>query len=465
MEKAAPLHYLSLAEISRQIRERKVSAVEVTQSILNRIDAIAPRHQSFVTVLANRSLKKAAEADAELAAGYWRGPLHGVPVTAKDIIYTDFAPTAAGQVFRRDYTPSYSATVIERLERAGAIILGKVKTVEGAWTEHHSSEIRPPNPWNADYWQGASSSGSGVSIAWGLGYGSLGSCTGGSIRLPSQSSGIVGLKPTWGRVSRHGVFPLAPSLDHIGPMTRTVEDAAIILEAIAGKDPSDPTSLGAPVPNYRAACEMNIQGLKIGLDRSYVFDGTKADVADAVEDALRVLTAAGALVRDVKLPSYRDAIAGWEVHLHLEVALAHAATYPARKDEYGPALAGIIELGRGLTPDAIAKRALSRQVYSTGLEDVFRDVDVLIVPVTPQGVPSLAEAAALRDDVATEFIKYTAPFNLSGVPTVTVPAGFDGNGLPIGLQFVGPRLGEGEVCRVGAAFQRLTDWHTKHPPE
>jgi amidase len=248
-------------------------------------------------------------------------------------------------------------------------------------------------------------------------------------------------------------------------MTRTVEDAAIILEAIAGKDLNDPTSLGAPVPNYRAACEMNIQGLKIGLDRSYVFDGTKADVADAVEDALRVLTAAGALVRDVQLPSYRDAIAGWEVHLHLEVALAHAATYPARKDEYGPALAGIIELGRGLTPDAIAKRALSRQVYSTGLEDVFRDVDVLIVPVTPQGVPSLAEAAALRDDVATEFIKYTAPFNLSGVPTVTVPAGFDGNGLPIGLQFVGPRLGEGEVCRVGAAFQRLTDWHTKHPPE
>lgn len=459
------MHYWSLAEVSQAIRDRKVSPVAVTRQILDRIEQTASRHEAFVTVLAERALERAEQAEAELAAGFWRGPLHGVPLTAKDIIFTDFAPTTAGQVFRRQYVPPFTATVIQRLERAGGIIIGKVKTVEGAWTEHHASESTPPNPWNPHYWQGTSSSGSGVSVALGLGYGSLGSCTGGSIRMPAQACGIVGIKPTWGRVSRHGVFPLAPSLDHIGPMTRTVEDAAILLEVIAGKDPNDATSLSAAVPSYPAECTGNIKGLKVGIDREYIFDGTRADVANALTQALEVLGSAGAQVRDVKLPSYRDAIAGWDVQLHMEVALAHASTYRERKADYGPALAGIIEAGLGLSPSSIAQRALNRQIYSIGLEDIFDEVDILLVPVTPQGVPTRAEAAALRNEVAVEFIKYTAPFNYSGVPTVTVPAGFDPNGLPIGIQFVGRRLAEAQICRVGAVFQRLTDWHTKHPPE
>ncbi|CAM2187597.1 putative amidase AmiD [Paraburkholderia sacchari] len=459
------MHYWTLAEVSRAIQERKVSPVDVTRAILDRIEATASRHQAFVTVLADRALRQAKQAEAELASGFWRGPLHGVPLTAKDIIFTDFAPTTAGQVFRRNQVPVYTATVIERLERAGAVTIGKVKTVEGAWTEHHVSESTPPNPWNPEYWQGTSSSGSGVSVALGLGYGSLGSCTGGSIRMPSQACGIVGIKPTWGRVSRHGVYPLAQSLDHIGPMTRTVEDAAIMLETIAGKDPNDPTSLSAAVPNYHAECMGNIKGMRIGIDREYVFDGTRADVAEAVNETLRVLIAAGASIHDVKLPSYRDAIAAWQVQLHMEVALAHAETYPAHKHEYGPALAGIIEAGQKLTPAMIAEHALRRQIYSTGLDEVFDSVDVILVPVTPQGVPTRAEAAALRDDIAAEFIKFTAPFNFSGAPTVTVPAGFGPNGLPIGIQFVGRRLAEAQICRAGAAFQRLTDWHTKHPPE
>jgi amidase len=283
--------------------------------------------------------------------------------------------------------------------------------------------------------------------------------------LPAQSCGIVGLKPTRGRVSRQGVFPLSPSLDHIGPFTRSAEDAAILLGAIAGADPNDPSSLSAPVPDYLGECSGGLAGLRIGVDPAYIYKGSHANVVAAFGEVEGTLVAAGAYIRGVAFPAYRDAIRCWTSILQIEAAHSHRETFPARAKEYGPALAGMLELGRAKPVAEVAETLIAREVFANGLATIFRDVDLLMIPVTPAGAPTKEEVRNLSGTFLEEFIKYTAPFNLSGYPTITVPAGEDRNGMPIGMQFVGPPLSEPLLCRAGAAFQRLTDWHTRHPPE
>src|SRR5213079_871721 len=241
--------------------------------------------RSYTTLLADRAMAKARQAEEEIDRGLWRGPLHGVPIAVKDLCYTDYAPTAAGMLIHKDFIPPYTCTVVERLERAGAIILGKLSMTEGAFAIHHPGMPTPVNPWHADVWTGASSSGSGAATAAGLCYGSLGSDTGGLIRFPSAACGLTGLKPTWGRVSRYGVFPLSESLDHIGPMTRTAADCAAVLAAIAGADPCDPTALLSPVPDYLAGLTASIRGLRIGIAESYAFDGLSDEVLAVLSGA------------------------------------------------------------------------------------------------------------------------------------------------------------------------------------
>src|SRR6266566_129364 len=320
------VHYLSLMEVSGRLRRGELKPTTLSEAILARIAQHDGALRSYTTLLADRAMAKARQAEAELNRGLWRGPLHGVPIAVKDLCYTDYAPTAAGMLIHKDFIPPYTCTVVERLERAGAIILGKLSMTEGAFAIHHPGMPTPVNPWHADVWTGASSSGSGAATAAGLCYGSLGSDTGGSIRFPSAACGLTGLKPTWGRVSRYGVFPLSESLDHIGPMTRTAADCAAMLAAIAGADPCDPTALLSPVPDYVAGLAASIRGLRVGIAQAYAFDGLAGDVLTALSAAKDALVALGARPVPVDFPAITDATTAW-LHLCLaEVAIAHEAT-------------------------------------------------------------------------------------------------------------------------------------------
>src|SRR5262249_38654665 len=286
----------------------QLSAVEVTQAVLDRIERLDGRLKSYVTVTGDLALGQAREADAQIARGAIRGALHGVPIAVKDLCHTKGIRTSAGMTIYKDYRPEHDATVVTRLREAGAVLLGKLRMTEGAFGAHHPSIDPPINPWSAEHWTGVSSSGSGVATAAGLCYGSLGTDTLGSIRFPSTMNGVTGLKPTWGRVSRAGVFALAQSMDHIGPMARSAGDAAALLGAMAGPDPDDPTALQSPVPDYLAGIGAGVTGLRIGIDRTLIAAGADADMVRATEEAAALLAQVGALVQNVSFPSPDDVV-------------------------------------------------------------------------------------------------------------------------------------------------------------
>lgn len=461
----ADLHYLSLDEVARRLKARKLSSVELTRSILDRVDEIDPRLRSYATVTADRALADAAGLDAESAAGTSRGPLHGVPIAIKDLCNTEGVPTAAGMAIHRDNVPSRDATVVARLKQAGAVILGKLQMTEGAYGAHHPSIPAPLNPWNAAYWTGSSSSGSGAATAAGLCFASLGSDTGGSIRFPSTMNGLSGLKPTWGRVSRAGVFPLAESLDHVGPMARSALDAAIMLGVIAGLDPDDPTSVGLPVPDYAASIDQGVRGWRIGLPSN--LHGLDEDAGRALDGAVDVLQKAGAAIADVKLPDGFDQGArDWVPLCGVEAALAHDGTYPSRASEYGPVLAGLLDQGRHLSAMDLARMQLRRAALTGELNRLLASVDLLLMPVMARAVWSTeALQAAGRDlEAVAGRLRYTAPFDLSGHPTLTLPGGMSADGVPVGFQIVARGFEEGAILAAGHAYQRETDWHIRRPP-
>jgi amidase len=459
------LHYASLLEVSRLIRRREVSAVEVCQALLDRIARLDGALHSFLTLLPEFALAQAETADREIATGLWRGPLHGVPIGLKDLLYTKGIPTSAGMAIHRAFIPDYDATAVSRLKRAGAVLIGKLHMTEGATLDHHPSLPRPDNPWRAGHWTGVSSSGSGVAPAAGFCYGALGSDTGGSIRMPSAACGLSGIKPTWGRVSRRGVFPLAESFDHIGPMARSTADAAAILRAIAGADPDDPTALPAPVPDYLAEIEGGVSGLTIGVDWAYATDGVEAAVAAAFTAAVAVLEEMGARIQTIVFPAGRglDATA----LMMAEVAAAHADTFPSRADEYGPSLRGMIDGGRQIPSVAVAGALNARLRFNGELATVFETVDMIATPTLPRTAPTWEEIAIMGQDMAAmmgNLMRYTLPFDLSGSPTLSVPCGLDALGLPMSLQLIGRHLDESALCRAGHAYQSATDFHTLRPP-
>jgi len=459
------LHYESLTDVADLMRRRKLSPVEVTEAMLARIDRLDGRHRAYVTVLAERARRQANTAEAEIARGLWRGPLHGAPIAVKDLCNTTFAPTTSGTTIFKDFTPRFNATVVERLEQAGAVILGKLRMTEGAYTSHHPAMPGPLNPWNANYWVGSSSTGSGVATALGLCYASLGTDTGGSIRFPSATCGLTGVKPTWGRVSRHGVFPLAESLDHIGPMARSAADAAAMLGAVAGYDVNDATSYAAAPPDYLETLGDGLRGLRIGVDRGYATDGVEPQVAVAFDEALDVLAGLKASVREARFPPYEKLVSQWIAMCSAETAVAHLDTYPARKAEYGPDLAALIDQGRAISGMEIAEINLERFGFMRRLAAMFESVDALLIPTMPMPTPSLATMQAYGEDpnVLLGILRFTAPFNFSGSPTVTLPNGFDAAGMPLSMQIVGPHLSEATLLRIAHAFQSATDWHKARP--
>jgi amidase len=458
-----PVHYLSLTDVSERLRRKELKPSALSEMMLARIAQHDGALKSYTTVLADHAMAKARQAEAELDCGFWRGPLHGVPIALKDLCYTDYAPTAAGMRIHKDFVPAYTCTVVERLERAGAVILGKLSMTEGAFAIHHPDMPTPVNPWHAEVWTGASSSGSGAATAAGLCYGSLGSDTGGSIRFPSAACGLTGLKPTWGRVSRYGIFPLSETLDHIGPMTRTAADCAVMLAAIAGADPCDPTALLAPVPDYVAGLTGGIRGLRLGIAEAYAFEGLGKEVLTALMDAKDALVALGARPVSVDFPSIADVMTAW-LHLCLsEVAIAHETTYPSRAAEYGPALARVLEKAGKVSTGELGKAHILRDQFTGQIAAAFQDIDVLLVLVWPTPMPTAAEWMEMAQGDISDLLRYSGPFNLTGMPALTMTGGFDQRGAPIGFQLVGKHLSEDLLLRVGHAFQSITGWHTRHP--
>jgi len=461
------LCYLSLHELSAQLHAGKISSAEVTRATLDRIRAHSNLN-AYITVMDEAATRAAARADTELEARRSRGPLHGVPVAVKDLCYTKGIRTTCASGVLRDWVPNESATVVERLEAAGAVIVGKLHMTEFAVAWYHPDFPAPKNPWGADLWPGASSSGSGAATAAGLCYGSLGSDTGGSIRLPSAACGIVGLKPTWGRVSRYGVYPLGESLDHVGPMTRSVTDAALMLAAIAGYDSRDGTSLAAPVEEYSATIEQGVSGLRIGLDEAFLSKGASNAVNSAVIDAVRMLEKLGARIVKVSIPDILPALGAWSVLCLGDAVAAHEKTYPARAAEYGAGFRSFLELGSQLRAQDYAKAQMVRESFANQFQMIYDQIDVLACPSTGQtGLPvtALPDDARFLMNVDPEgLLRFTAPFDISRNPTLSLPCGKSPSGPPPSLQLIGRLLGEGTILRAGRAFERATDWNQQRPP-
>ena len=462
------LHYKTITELAGLIESGELSPVEATRAQLERIEALDGRLKSYATVMADSALAQAEAAEAEIAGGNYRGPLHGVPIAVKDLCFTTGVRTMGGTRVMADFVPDFDATVVTRFDAAGAVLLGKLNLTEGAMAGYNPDRGVPVNPWNADAWSGASSSGSGVAAAAGLCYGCLGSDTGGSIRFPSASCGVVGIKPTWGRVSRYGVLALAESLDHVGPMTRSTADAGIVLQAIAGADPNDPTSLPDSVPDMLAEIDQGISGLRLGFDARYASDGVDPDLARAVQESVTLLGELGAEIVEVQMPALEAYLAAWPVLCTAEAALAHEATYPSRRHDYGPWFMGWLDQGARVTGVDYARANNLRAACNGRVRDTFSGIDALVCPSMPSPAFPVADMAPFdplpEDGLDMSLLRFTAPFDFNGAPTLSVPCGLSGDGLPLSLQFVGKHLQEPLLCRIGHTYEQATEWNDLHPP-
>jgi amidase len=461
-----PLWSVEFTRLSDGIRSGSVTSCDLTELMLERIAAHDGRLHCYAAVAPEIARAAARAADAEIAAGNWRGPLHGIPLAVKDAFATVDIPTGFGSPVFAGQAIAEESTATARLRAAGAVMLGKLTLTEGVYADHHPTVAPPVNPFGAAHWTGTSSSGSGVAVTAGLAYATLGTDTGGSIRLPSSCCGVVGIKPTWGRVSRHGVFPLAESLDHVGPMARSVADAAALLVVIAGPDPSDPTAAPAPVDDYlEAALAADVAGLTIGIDRAFIASRATGEVQATIEAAVEVMSGLGARFVDVAFPDPDAILRGWAVQCAVECALAHEGTYPARKAEYGARLSALIERGRAHTARDMALALQDRRDFNGRMAWLFSGIDLLLVPGLPVAGPSMDFMASLGEDPAAILAigPFTAPFDVCGYPTITLPCGQSSEGIPIGLQFVGRPFSEALLCRAGGAYQSITAFHRRRP--
>ena len=456
--------FLSAVELARAYARRDLSPVEVTRELLARIERLDPELRAFVALMPERALAEAQAAEAAIGRGEAPGPLCGVPVGIKDLIDVAGLPCAAGSRILKDRMPASDAFVVERLTAQGVVFLGKQNLHEFAYgittTNDHFGTCR--NPWDRSRVPGGSSGGSGAALAAGLCVAAIGTDSGGSIRIPSAACGVVGLKPTLGRVSRRGVFPLAWSLDHVGPMTRTVADAALVLEAIAATDPSDPWCASAPALESLEKIESSVRGLRFGVPGTPFEDDLEPAVAAAVEDAIGVLAGLGARCVTIDARPLRDAYTAFHAVLATEASAIHERWMRERRNEYGPLTRQA--LARGFFVSGVeyvnARREQSR--VRGALDAMLETVDVLVTPTLPRTAPAVG--APMSREPAEAWNRLVVPFSLAGLPALTVPCGFDPGGLPIGLQIAGRAFDEASVLRVGAAYERATEWHRRHPP-
>jgi len=452
--------YSTIRELGRRYRARQLSPVEVTQAMLARIEKLDPALNAYVTLTADRALADARAAEEYLRRGDDR-PLLGIPIAHKDIYCTRGIRTTGGSALLADWVPDVESTCGRRWQEAGTVLLGKLITHEFAMGLQFPGHRFPParNPWNVDHIPGGSSSGSGAALAAGFVHGATGSDTGGSIRGPAAFCGIVGLKPTYGRSSRAGVLTLSWTLDHTGPMARTVEDCALLMQPLAGHDPLDPASSLAPVEDYATGLGRGVRGLRIGVVRNYFFEGVDPEIERAFEEAMTTLRRLGAEVRDVQIPSLAA------THAFLLILLAEAYAYHARDLREHPELYGDVLRERFLAGALVtgaeyvqAQRIRSEICRETA--DVLTDVDVLATPTTPKP----ATPFALAHDPEFGFPRSNMPpFNITGSPTLALPCGFSSSGLPLSMQLAGRPFDEATVLRVGHAYEQATSWHTRRP--
>lgn len=464
-----PLYYLSIAEAAELIRKKALSPVELTDAILARIEAVEPHVHAFATVLADDARSKAKAAEAEIQKENYRGPLHGVPIAVKDIIYSKGVATKAGSKQMKDFVPTEDATALARLRQAGAILVGKVVTHEFAY-----GVTSPPtnNPWNLDTVPGGSSGGSGAAVAAGEIPGALGTDTGCSVRNPAALNGITGVRATQGRVSTFGVVPLSWSIDTVGPMTRSVRDAALMLNVVAGWDAKDPGSSSAPVPDFTADLGKEVKGFKLGVPRGYFAEHLHPDVKNALDVAIRKFTDLGMEVRELELSTAKHAGNAFMGIIVPESAAYHQKWLHHAAAEYGIDVRLFVELGELM----LAKDYLAAQKVRTLIREDFGralgDVDILLTPTVAapaakrHGHPIFVNVKypdGYVEDVFWAYCRLTMPISMAGVPTLAIPGGFSQEGMPIGLQLTGRAFDEQTVFRVAYAYQEATDWHLRRP--
>ena len=466
---ADELTRLSIAEAGERLRRRTLSPVELAQAYLTRIQSEDTVARCYITVLHDEALAAAAKAEQDIAGGDYRGPLHGIPIALKDLIATRGIRTTCGSKILKDWVPASDATVAARLTAAGAILLGKLNMHEFAYgptgvNPHYGT---PVNPWGHHRMPGGSSSGSGAAVAAGLCAGALGTDTGGSVRIPASLCGIVGLKPTYGLVSRAGVIPLAWSLDHIGPMTKTVTDAALVLQVLAGHDPADPSSASLPVPDYRRSLDGDPRGLRVGVVREVFFEHLHPEVRDAVEAAARALEAIGVHVEEVRLSRIHHAGPATFAIITAESMAYHEPYLKTRASEYGADVRARLLTGQFVLATQYLKAQRARQVLQADVDAALQHVDALLFPTTPIPAPRTDEREAtidgVCDDVRAWLTRCTRPINLTGHPALSVPCGLTAGGLPIGLQLVGRRFDEATLLRLGRAYETVSPLRHRRP--
>ena len=461
----------SLTDLAHAIRARKVGPVELTRAYLDRIARLDPTLHAFITVDAEGALTAAAGLEREAAAGAWRGPLHGVPLAHKDLCLIPGLPTSCGTRTTDYFVGAPPCTAVARLRAAGSLTLGKLNMTElalGPFGDNaHHGDVQ--NPWRIGHVSGGSSSGSGAAVAAGLAAGALGTDTGGSIRLPAAACGVVGLKPTYGRVSRAGVMPLSWSYDHVGPLARTVRDAALMLAAIAGPDPLDATASRRPVPDYVAALDGGVAGLRVGVAGDFYADGLDDTVTRALAEAVAALGGLGARVEPLAVPDPGPIVTACSnVMVRAESAAIHSRILKERPGDLQPAVRE--RMAPGLTVTAyeyLQGQRLRAQLTREFIATVFSRVDVLVTPTIPEPAPALAQvkAGATADVIGRmgRFSRLTRPFNALGLPALSVPCGAAPDGRPLAMQLVGRPFDEATLLRLGHAYERATTWHRRRP--
>ena len=451
----------TISELSEAIRRRSISPVEVTRDCLARIEKLNPSLNGFITVTTEAALAQARAAEEEVQHGKWRGPLHGIPIGLKDLIDTAGVRTTAASALFKDRVPVEDAEVVRRLKEAGAVLIGKQNLHEFAFggSSIISAFGEVHNPWNVAHIAGGSSGGGAAAVACGLGYGAIGTDTGGSVREPAAFCGVVGLKPTYGRVSTRGVIPLAWSLDHVGPIVGTVSDAAILLQAIAGYDAKDIASTDVAVPDYLTGMHKDPKSSRVGVARAMFFEDLDPEISAAVEQALGVIRTLGAEVRDVSPPVNNDRV------LLTAEAYAYHEEFVAKSPElYQPETLRRIRSGAKVSSPEYIRLRRGMEESRRAIALFFKDVDLLITPTTPIAAPAIAELKGNPENLRPKeilMLRNTRPINTWGVPAISVPCGFTKAGLPIGLQIVGPHWREDWVLRLAYGYEQATAWHKR----
>jgi aspartyl-tRNA(Asn)/glutamyl-tRNA(Gln) amidotransferase subunit A len=457
--------FTAISELAPRIRRKEISPVEITQQCLRRIEKRDRALNAFITVMVESAMTEARSAEAEILRGEWRGPLHGIPIALKDLIDTAGVRTTSASALHEKRIPTEDADVVRRLRQAGAIIIGKNNLHEfaygGSSLISHFGEVH--NPWDVTRIAGGSSGGSAAAVAVGMAGAAIGTDTAGSIREPAALCGCVGFKPTYGRVSSRGVIPLSASLDHAGPLTASVADSAIVLQAIAGYDASDIYSAGAPASDYVSAVNEGTKSLRVGVPRAYFFDDLDAEVASAIEHALRGIETLAAEVKEVQLdvPTDRTLQAAESYAYHAESVTKNPELYQAETVRR-------IRTGEKITATEYIERRRELEQARRNIARIFADVDVLVTPTTPIPAPAIADLRANPDALRPAelmLLRNTRPFNVWGLPAISLPCGFTQSGMPIGLQIAGPHWRENLVLRLAYAYEQATAWHKRRCPE